>query len=162
MRTLPLHRAWASAAFALAAAIPLVSLHSAAQQAQPAAAESDLPGQAVHIGIDQFKFQPEHIQIAAGTTVTWVNHDGEPHTVTSIDQHFKSSGALDTDDHFSQTFTEPGTYSYICSVHPFMRGTVTVSAADRASSRVQSRQCADSFDVPRRDAAKPRAGRRVA
>jgi len=75
--------------------------------------------------IDNFSFTPKEITVAKGTTVTWMNHDDVPHTVVSKDQKFKSK-ALDTDDHFSFTFTDAGTYVYFCSVHPIMIGKVTV------------------------------------
>ena len=60
-----------------------------------------------------------------GTTVTWVNHDDVPHTVTANDKTFASK-ALDTDDRFSHVFTTPGTYSYFCMVHPHMTGQIIV------------------------------------
>jgi plastocyanin len=65
------------------------------------------------------------IAITAGTKVTWVNHDDVPHTVTANDKAF-NSGALDTDDQFSQVFTKPGAYSYFCGLHPHMIGRVIV------------------------------------
>ena len=79
------------------------------------------------IAIDNFAFGPQSITVAAGTTVTWINHDDEPHTVVSADdpKTFKS-GPLDTDDRFTFTFTKPGTYKYFCSIHPHMTGTVVV------------------------------------
>ena len=79
------------------------------------------------ITIDNFAFAPQTITVAAGTTVTWTNHDDEPHTVTSADNPrlFKSS-ALDSDDSFSFTFATPGTFKYFCSIHPQMVGTVVV------------------------------------
>ena len=77
--------------------------------------------------IDNYKFAPTDLTIPVGTTVTWVNHDEEVHTVTAGDspKSFKSSG-LDTDDKFSFTFTKPGSYSYICSVHPYMTAKIIV------------------------------------
>ena len=77
------------------------------------------------VTIDNFNFTPPALAISAGTTVTWVNKDDVPHTVTSDDKLF-ASRALDTDDKFSFTFQQPGTYSYYCSVHPKMVGKVTV------------------------------------
>ena len=77
------------------------------------------------ISIDNFSFTPKEITVAAGTTITWVNHDDVPHTVVSTDKKFRSK-ALDTDDQFSFTFTDAGTYSYFCSVHPIMIGKVIV------------------------------------
>ena len=67
--------------------------------------------------IDNFTFEPARLTVKAGTTVTWRNEDDIPHTVTSTARLFKSK-ALDTDDSFSFTFTEPGTYEYFCSLHP--------------------------------------------
>ncbi len=78
-----------------------------------------------NIAIDNFSFTPREITVAPGTTVTWVNHDDVPHTVVSPDQKFRSK-ALDTDDQFSFTFEDAGTYSYFCSVHPMMTGKIVV------------------------------------
>jgi len=66
--------------------------------------------------------------VKAGTTVTWVNRDDIPHTVTSTTLAFRSK-ALDTNDKFSFTFTTPGSYKYFCSLHPHMTGTIVVEAA---------------------------------
>ncbi len=79
----------------------------------------------VTITIDNFSFTPGETTVAAGTTVTWVNHDDVPHTVVSTDRKFRSR-ALDTEDRFSFTFTDAGTYAYFCSVHPMMTGKVIV------------------------------------
>jgi plastocyanin len=79
------------------------------------------------IEINNFAFGPETLTVAAGTTVTWTNHDDEPHTVVNGDNpRLFKSGALDTDDKFTFTFDKPGTYKYFCSIHPHMTGTVVV------------------------------------
>jgi len=77
----------------------------AAPAAQLAAAEPNT------VGIDNFAFGPKELTVAVGTTVTWINHDDEPHTVVSADDTklFKS-GALDTDDKFSFTFNKAGVF----------------------------------------------------
>jgi plastocyanin len=79
------------------------------------------------VKIENFTFEPRDLQIAVGTTVTWQNADDVPHTATSKDdpQTF-DSGALDTDDKFSFTFSKPGKYAYYCKVHPHMQGVITV------------------------------------
>ncbi|MGB9242269.1 MAG: cupredoxin family copper-binding protein [Candidatus Acidiferrales bacterium] len=79
----------------------------------------------VEVKIDNYSFMPGDLTVAAGTTVTWVNHDDVPHTVRSVDGAIKSK-ALDTDDKFSMTFDKPGTYEYFCSVHPKMTAKVIV------------------------------------
>jgi plastocyanin len=90
----------------------------------PVAAPEAKPN-ATAITIDNFSFVPTQLEIAAGTQVTWINKDDVPHTVVSIDHKFKSR-ALDTDESFSFTFQDPGTYEYFCSVHPKMTGKIVV------------------------------------
>jgi plastocyanin len=77
------------------------------------------------VSIDNFSFTPMEMTISKGTEVTWVNKDDVPHTVISVDHKFKSK-ALDTDEKFSFTFQDPGTYEYFCSVHPKMTGKIIV------------------------------------
>jgi plastocyanin len=72
-----------------------------------------------------FNFAPMALTVPAGTTVTWKNLDGEPHTVVSADGAFRSK-ALDENDSFSFRFDKPGVYKYLCSIHPQMVGTITV------------------------------------
>jgi len=78
------------------------------------------------VTIDNFTFAPVTLTVPAGTTVKWVNRDDIPHTVVSDDKRTFKSKALDTDDSFSYTFTQPGTYTYFCSIHPKMTGQVVV------------------------------------
>jgi plastocyanin len=75
--------------------------------------------------IHQFKFLPPTVTVAPGTTVTWVNHDEETHTVMSSTGSFAST-ALEHDQTFAHTFAAPGTYTYFCALHPLMRATVVV------------------------------------
>jgi plastocyanin len=78
------------------------------------------------IEIKDFAFNPQTITVKAGEKVTWINRDEEPHTVVSVEKQFKKSTALDTDQEFSITAGGPGTYTYFCSVHPKMTGTIVV------------------------------------
>jgi plastocyanin len=98
--------------FAAAVAFPAASAQAADAEVQ----------------IDQFAFAPQRVTVKVGTTVTWINHDDIPHTVTSSSKSFKSN-ALDTKDKFAFTFTTPGTYEYFCSLHPHMTGTIVVETA---------------------------------
>src|SRR5580658_6479950 len=82
------------------------------------------PALGTEVKIDNFSFGPD-LTIAAGTTVTWTNNDDVPHVVASDTKIFKSQ-ALDTDDHFSYTFTKPGTYLYYCMIHPRMTAKIVV------------------------------------
>jgi amicyanin len=77
--------------------------------------------------IDNFAYSPREVTVAAGTRVTWVNHDDVPHTVTSPARpRTLDSGAMDGDATFAFVFTAPGTYDYFCAVHPHMTGKVIV------------------------------------
>ncbi|MGF2034547.1 MAG: cupredoxin family copper-binding protein [Nostoc sp. CmiVER01] len=78
------------------------------------------------VKIRNFKFEPANLAIAVGKTVQFLNVDEEPHTATSTDGTFNSK-ALDTNQTWNYTATKPGVYPYICSVHPFMKGTLTVT-----------------------------------
>lgn len=77
------------------------------------------------VRIHHFKFQPKRIVVRRGTRITWTNRDGDPHTVRSVKGHF-ASGALDTGKSFSVVLHRRGTFSYYCTIHPYMHGTVVV------------------------------------
>jgi plastocyanin len=77
------------------------------------------------IAITNFNFDPETITIKAGSTVTWTNQDSVAHTVVAQDGSWKSDN-LAKGASFSYTFAKPGTYAYICSIHPTMKGTIIV------------------------------------
>jgi len=79
------------------------------------------------IEIKDFAFSPQTITVKSGEKITWINRDEEPHTVVSVEKQFKKSSALDTDQEFTVTAGAPGTYTYFCSVHPKMTGTIVVS-----------------------------------
>ncbi len=78
------------------------------------------------VKIRNFKFEPANVTIVEGQTVQFINEDEEPHTATSTDGFFNSK-ALDTNQTWNYTATKPGAFPYICSVHPFMKGTLTVN-----------------------------------
>jgi plastocyanin len=80
-------------------------------------------------------YNPNLIEIKVGDTVTWINSDSSPHTVTSSSSSSSSSssndsnfdsGVLRTGEAFSFTFDKEGQYSYFCTLHPSMVGTVVV------------------------------------
>ena len=85
------------------------------------------------VKIGNFTFGPQELHVKAGTRVTWINEDDIPHTVTSTTLAFKSK-PLDSDDKYAFTFTSPGTYTYFCSLHPHMTGSIVVEAATGSAS----------------------------
>jgi plastocyanin len=111
----------------VAAALFAVALLGLASGGPTRAAEPSAAPNAADstIAIRNFMFEPMSLVVAAGTKVTWKNFDGEPHTIHSIDDAFRS-GALDQNDTFSFKFDKPGTYRYVCSIHPQMVATIVV------------------------------------
>jgi plastocyanin len=97
-------------------------LMAAAMAAIWAVSEAAAP---TSIEVKDFMFMPTTLTVNAGTQVSWVNKDDEPHTVVSDAGLFRS-GALDTDESFSFKFDKPGTYHFTCSIHPRMVGTIIV------------------------------------
>ncbi len=77
------------------------------------------------VSMDHNTFTPGEITVASGTTVTWVNNEAMPHTVVDPNKAFRSK-TLVKDAKFSFTFTTPGDYDYLCSIHPNMKGKVIV------------------------------------
>jgi plastocyanin len=75
--------------------------------------------------IDNYAFSPIALTVKVGTTVTWINHDDDAHTVDSTQGKFKSS-TLNKGDHFEFRFTEAGEYPFYCRFHPKMTGKIIV------------------------------------
>ena len=112
--------------------VGVVSLLAVALPELSAAGEAVVAASPATVKIDNFAFAPATLTITAGTTVTWKNEDDSPHRIGDKNGTFKSA-ALDTDDTFSHTFTVPGEYAYICTIHPYMAGTIIVKSDEPAS-----------------------------
>jgi plastocyanin len=80
---------------------------------------------AVSIAIKDLAFVQGVRTVTSGTTVTWHNRDGTTHTVTANDRTF-NSGPTDGGHTFAHRFTTTGRFRYFCSIHPFMKGVITV------------------------------------
>ena len=83
------------------------------------------------VTISNFKFTPPALSVAVGTKVTWTNNGSMNHTTTS-NTGVWDSGPLANGKTFSFTFTKAGTFPYHCSIHPNMKGTITVAAMKKA------------------------------
>lgn len=75
------------------------------------------------VEIRSFAYDPADIEVAVGTELAWVNRDPAPHTATG--DGF-DTGRLEQDARGTVTFTEAGTFEYMCTIHPAMRGRVTI------------------------------------
>lgn len=80
------------------------------------------------VKIVDFKYDPDPIEVEAGTAVKFTNEDDAPHTATSSGDVPKDfdTGNLEKGDSKDVTFDEAGTYTYICDIHNYMKGTVEV------------------------------------
>src|SRR5947209_1911887 len=103
-----------------------ISISNVAAKNAGSPAATPVPAATQEVKIDNFSFAPQTITIPVGTTLHWTNRDDIPHTVVSEDKTTFKSKVLDTDQDFSYTFSQPGTYNYFCSVHPKMTATVVV------------------------------------
>ena len=83
------------------------------------------PKPAAVVHMHNFAFVPATVTIKAGDTVEWINDDTDAHTVDSTAKLF-DSGGLDTHDNYSHVFAKAGSFTYFCSLHPYMKGTVIV------------------------------------
>jgi plastocyanin len=90
-----------------------------------AAAPSGDAVRSAKVEIEDFAYYPDPVTIEAGGKVIWQNEDSAPHTATAEDGSF-DTGTLEEGKLKSESFKEPGTYDYICSIHPDMHGTVEV------------------------------------
>ncbi len=79
----------------------------------------------VRLDIRQLQFSETAVEIPAGTTVEWINHDPLPHTVTA-DDGGSDSGLIDPGAQWRRRFDQPGRFAYHCTPHPFMKAVIVV------------------------------------
>src|SRR5205814_3399614 len=94
-------------------------------------------------------YAPATQKIQTGTWVTWSNNGQDAHTVTAIDGSFDSEN-LDPSEGFSWFFDQPGTYQYMCTLHPWMTGKIIVGdgVATNSQPSAVSDQPIPTMDVP--------------
>ena len=79
------------------------------------------------ISIANFVFAPLELMVAQGTRVTWTNNDAAPHGLRHKDGA-PGKDVLLPGETVSRVYNAPGSYDYVCAVHPYMTGRVVVSA----------------------------------
>jgi plastocyanin len=91
----------------------------------PAAAEGDT----VTVEIGDFQYDPTPVEVTVGQSVVWENVHTQAHTSTGTgDQRWDTQNIAPGESSEPVVFEDAGTYTYICALHPFMEGTVEVSA----------------------------------
>ncbi|WP_253782557.1 cupredoxin domain-containing protein [Nocardia amikacinitolerans] len=122
-------------AFAVAATLSLVGCGSdepepernATATSTSAAPTGERKAASITVDVDDMKFSPENVTVGVGDTVRWKFSDKAPHSVQGIgDKAMGINSPIFDNGEWSYTFTQPGTYRYLCTLHPEMRGTVTV------------------------------------
>jgi plastocyanin len=86
-------------------------------------AQKPTPKTFVYITITPTSFEPAAVEVKPGTTVVWTNKSNEEHTVTAYDGSF-DSGSIPPGGTYKHTFTRPVSYSYYCTFHHSMQGTI--------------------------------------
>ena len=113
----------------------------AEEQTKPASAPRAAPkaraASSQAVPIQGFAFKPATVTVNVGDTVTWTNEDTAPHTATASDGSF-DTGSLKKGASGSHTFSKAGSFAYICTIHPNMKGTVVVQAASSGSGTAGS------------------------
>ena len=100
---------------------PAVVAEEPAVAVEASVAAKVVPKGAAEVDIVDFAYSPEPVRVRVGESIGWTNFDTTPHTVTSSVDGW-DSGVLDKGQTFAMTFDEPGTYVYICTLHPPRRG----------------------------------------
>lgn len=111
---------------AAAAAVLLLAGCGAGQDPTTGPPDGDDPDAGVTVDIVDNDFSPDSIEVAVGDTVVWTNTGEVDHTVT-FDEGGPDSGTMQPEATSSNTFGEAGEFSYVCTIHPTMQGTVTVT-----------------------------------
>jgi plastocyanin len=107
---------------ALAGLVALALSACGTGDASEPASTADTEGPSVVI--EDLAFEPEALEVDVGETVTWTWNDGAvTHDVSGDD--FQSE--VISEGTFSHRFDEPGTYDYVCTLHPNMTGTIEVT-----------------------------------
>jgi plastocyanin len=108
----------------LAAAVLAASLgFGLVRESTPADAAA---AKTVRIDIKDYAYSKEKVTVKVGTRIVWTNRDDMRHDVTRDGKAGPKSKLLDQGKRYTWTATKAGTFTYHCSPHPFMKGTIVV------------------------------------
>jgi plastocyanin len=103
-----------------------------AETTAPAESTTPAPNSTTTVDIRDHAFNPAQLNVAPGTTVTFVNNDTEPHTATA-DNGLFDTGVLEPGSSFDVFLDGSGTVTYHCELHPDMQGSIVVGQASSSS-----------------------------
>jgi plastocyanin len=118
-------RSGAGVALLVAGALLLAACGGGTTKSGSAAASSG-SASTDHITISNFMFSPMHDSVAPGATVLVTNKDSTTHTLTATGGQFNTGDITQNQTKTFKAPTKPGTYNYICNIHQYMMGTITV------------------------------------
>lgn len=121
----------ACGAGATAATSKSATMHMPVSMPMAASAPAGQAGPAVAtdaVTIKNFGFGPATVTVKVGSTITWTNTDDEAHTVFFAFDGSRSPILVNQANTYRKTFSAPGTFTYHCTIHPFMTGTVVVTS----------------------------------
>jgi plastocyanin len=95
------------------------------------------PPRSATVDIKDFKYGPPEVRVASGGSVTFVNRDRADHTATTGEDAAGEfdTGRLATGDSGPVRLAAPGRYAYVCTFHPYMKGTVVVGNGNGNGSK---------------------------
>lgn len=116
---------------AIAVAVAVAACSSASGGGPKPSSTAGLPtpdGLTVDVEMQDYVFAPASVEVEVGTTVRWTNRGQAPHTATADDGSF-DTGQITSGASAGHVFATPGSFSFICTLHPDMKGTITVVGA---------------------------------
>jgi plastocyanin len=113
-------------AIALLVAVALLALAGCGGGGGETSSGATSEGGTATVAVKDYSFAPGRLTVAKGTTVSFTNHDSTAHTATADSGSGFDTGTVAPGKTKSVTFEKPGTYTYHCAFHPFMKGTITV------------------------------------
>lgn len=102
-----------------------VHFSSQSKESGDPSAPTSVDSMEVLVSIFDFRYAPGNVSVPRGAVVTWVNDDKAQHTATERNSDW-DTGVLSEGEGGDVKFTRPGTYSYYCTIHPYMEGSITV------------------------------------
>ncbi len=106
----------------------VVATNAAKSNQDDTSGTSTPAAETITVRIDGMRFDPQKITVKPGTTVTWIHGSQMPHTISGNADGMRS-GTLYNGQKYTHTFKSTGNYSYVCELHPSMRGSVVVEEA---------------------------------
>lgn len=120
----------------------------AAGGGRPCHTEVITEGGGVSVAVSGFCYRPTVLHVSVGQTVSWTNRDQAPHTVSGANGAWGDYQQFGLDETVSFTFDAPGTYPYVCTLHPLMVGAVVVGDGVAPAAATQPDATADGSALP--------------